>query len=175
MFIELCYNIADDTATTNVSATAEPIEFFTKYPKFTIMAILEKQYWFLCWNKQIWKQNFTQWALNLGPQPFENDTLYHGICYLGDIRSSNVHALSVLTKWSKFNIKAVADLGGARGMRDPFWPKISSFSCSFRENWPNNRLAPPFGVSATSSGKSWIRHLKGDAGTKDNLRIFTCL
>ena len=31
-------------------------------------------------------------------------------------------------------IKAVADLrGGARDMRPPLWPKISSFSCSFRE------------------------------------------
>ena len=39
---------------------------------------------------------------------------------------------------------SVADLGGgARDAPPPLWSKISSFSYSFWENWPNNRLAPP--------------------------------
>ena len=41
--------------------------------------------------------------------------------------------------------------GGGRGTA-PLWTKISSFSCSFRENWPNNRLTPLSGVGAPS----WI-------------------
>ena len=54
--------------------------------------------------------------------------------------------------------------GGSKGgARDtpPLWPKISSFSCSFREKLINNRLAPPSGVNAPSSGNSWIRHCVG--------------
>ena len=47
---------------------------------------------------------------------------------------------------------------GTRGTCAPLWPKISLFSYSFRKNWPSNRLAPPFGVNAPSSRKSWIRH-----------------
>ena len=38
-------------------------------------------------------------------------------------------------------------------------PKFLHFHAVFGKNWPNNRLAPnPFGVSAPSSGKSWIHH-----------------
>ena len=38
--------------------------------------------------------------------------------------------------------------GRSRGCqgRGSLWPKISSFSCSFRVNGPNNRLAPPQGL-----------------------------
>ena len=55
----------------------------------------------------------------------------------------------------------LADLGegGKRGTRKPPpRPKISSFSCSFREDWPNNRLTPSFRDWRPSSGKTWIRH-----------------
>ena len=49
--------------------------------------------------------------------------------------------------------------GGARDARPPSGPKFLHIHAVFRKNWPNNRLAPPsFGVSAPSSGKSWIRH-----------------
>ena len=47
--------------------------------------------------------------------------------------------------------------GGARDVPPP-GPKFLHFHAVFGKNWPNNRLAPPFGVSAPSSGKSWIRH-----------------
>ena len=35
---------------------------------------------------------------------------------------------------------------GARDATPSLWAKISSFSCSFRKNWPNGRLVPPIGV-----------------------------
>ena len=38
----------------------------------------------------------------------------------------------------------------------PPGPKFLHFHAFFGKNWSNNRLAPPFGVSAPSSGKSWI-------------------
>ena len=61
-----------------------------------------------------------------------------------------------------FFSRAVADLrGGARDARPPGL-KFLHFHAVFGKNWPNNRLAPPpFGVSAPSSGKSWIRHWRG--------------
>ena len=41
------------------------------------------------------------------------------------------------------NKLAVVDPRGRKGPASPLWPKMSSFSCSFGKNWPNNRLAPP--------------------------------
>ena len=55
---------------------------------------------------------------------------------------------------------AVADLRG-RVPCATHGPKFLHFHAVFGKNWPNNRLAPPFGVSAPSSGKSWIRHCVG--------------
>ena len=53
----------------------------------------------------------------------------------------------------------MADLrGGARDVCPPSDPKFLHFHAVFGENWPNNRLASPLGVSAPSSGKFWIRH-----------------
>ena len=49
--------------------------------------------------------------------------------------------------------------GGARDARPPSGPNFLHFHAVFEKNWSNNRLAPPpFGGSAPSSGKSWIRH-----------------
>ena len=64
---------------------------------------------------------------------------------------------------SSFNLncfctESVADLRGARGTRAPPGPKFLHFHAVFGKNWPNNRLAPPPGLGAPSSGKSWIRH-----------------
>ena len=57
----------------------------------------------------------------------------------------------------------MADLRG-RGTKDvpPSVPKFLHFHAVFGKNWPNNRLAlPPFGISAPSSEKSWIRDCRG--------------
>ena len=48
--------------------------------------------------------------------------------------------------------KAVEDLRG---------PKFFQFHAVFGKIWQNRMLAPPPGVSAPSSGKSWFRHCKG--------------
>ena len=53
---------------------------------------------------------------------------------------------------------SVTDLRGRRKGRAPSGPKFLHFHAVFGKNWPNNRLAPPFGLSAPSSGKSWICH-----------------
>ena len=80
-----------------------------------------------------------------------------------------LHFLEHITKafplkgFSFLNLyKAVADLrGGARDTRPlPSGPKFLHFHAVFGKNWPNNRLVPPFRISAPSSGKSWIRHCK---------------
>ena len=54
----------------------------------------------------------------------------------------------------------VADLrGGAGDARPPLGAQILSISCSFWENLAKSYVgAPPWGVGAPSSGKSWIRH-----------------
>ena len=41
-------------------------------------------------------------------------------------------------------------------MRAPSWYNFLHFHAVFDKFWPNNRLMPPFGVSAPP-GKSWIR------------------
>ena len=69
-----------------------------------------------------------------------SDSLILGLLIIG---------LSLLT-----SVTTVADLRGAQGT--PPRLKISSFSCRFWENWPNNRLAPPLWGWRPSSGKSWI-------------------
>ena len=43
----------------------------------------------------------------------------------------------------------------------PLTQNFFHFHAVFRKSWPNNRLAPPFRVSAPFSGKSWIRHWYG--------------
>ena len=53
---------------------------------------------------------------------------------------------------------AVADLRGARGTCVPRGPKFFQFHAVFGKIWQNCMLAPPPGVGAPSSGKSWIRH-----------------
>ena len=58
-----------------------------------------------------------------------------------------------------FSYNAVADLRGARGTPPPGGAQILSISCSFWENMAKSYVgAPPRGVGAPSSGKSWIRH-----------------
>ena len=52
---------------------------------------------------------------------------------------------------------SVADLRGRKG-RAPPGVQILLISCSFGKIWQNRMLAPPWGVGAPSSGKSWIRH-----------------
>ena len=48
--------------------------------------------------------------------------------------------------------------GRLSGTGAPLSVQFLSLSCSFWEKiWPNNRLAPPFGIG-TPSGKSLIRH-----------------
>ena len=57
---------------------------------------------------------------------------------------------------------AVADLRGAWGTRpSPWGPKFFQFHAVFGKIWQNRMLAPPWGVGAPSSGKSWIRHCLG--------------
>ena len=68
------------------------------------------------------------------------------------------HFLSITTADSKH--RSVADLRGARGTRAPPGVQILSILCSFWEIWQNCMLAPPRGVGAPSSGKSWIRHCR---------------
>ena len=74
--------------------------------------------------------------------------------------SVHVWAKAVYNKKFQTIYIPVADLrGGTRDARPPPGPKFLHFHAVFGKNWPNNRLAPPpFGVSAPSSGKSWIRH-----------------
>ena len=61
-------------------------------------------------------------------------------------------------------LKALADLGGGvRDARPPLGVQILSISCSFRENLACSR--PPWRVHAPPSGKSWIRHWKGNVFT----------
>ena len=48
--------------------------------------------------------------------------------------------------------------GGRRGRAPPWGPKFSQFHAVFGKIWQNRMLAPPWGVGAPSSGKSWIRH-----------------
>ena len=53
----------------------------------------------------------------------------------------------------------VADLrGGAGDVRPPWGSKFFQFHAVFGKFWQNRMLAPPWGVGAPSSGKSWIRH-----------------
>ena len=99
-----------------------------------------------------------------------NTGVYH-TGYLTSLNKSclqyhvNTHCIDIggFSSWAgrsakKHEIYAVADLrGGARDARPP-GPKFLHFHAVFGKNWPNNRLAPPLGVSAPSSGKSWIRH-----------------
>ena len=47
---------------------------------------------------------------------------------------------------------------GARGTRAPPGPKFFQFHAVFGKIWQNRMLAPPRGVGAPSSGKSWIRY-----------------
>ena len=54
---------------------------------------------------------------------------------------------------------AVANLRGARGT-PPRGPKFFQFHAVFGKIW-ENRMLPPRGVGAPSSGKSWIRHCFG--------------
>ena len=51
----------------------------------------------------------------------------------------------------------MADLRGRKG-RAPPGSKFFRFHAVFGKNWQNRMLAPPRGVGAPSSGKSWIRH-----------------
>ena len=70
-------------------------------------------------------------------------------------------------------VNAVADLrGGARDARPHPGPTFLHFHAVFGKNWPNNRLAlPPSGVSAPSSGKSWICHCNDPSGATILLQI----
>ena len=57
---------------------------------------------------------------------------------------------------------AVADLrGGVRDVHPPWGPKFFQFHAVFGKIWQNRMLAPPWGVGAPSSEKSWIRHWVG--------------
>ena len=56
-------------------------------------------------------------------------------------------------KMVKFKCLPVADLRGGEGRALPS-PKFLHCHAVFEKNWPNNRSAPPFGVSVPSSGKS---------------------
>ena len=59
------------------------------------------------------------------------------------------------------DLNTVADLRGAPGTRAPsFGPKFLYFHAVFKKNWLNSRLAPPLGVGAPPSGKSWDPPLK---------------
>ena len=62
--------------------------------------------------------------------------------------------------WQTDHLTSIS--GGSKGGEGrappPAGPNFFHFHAVFGKNWPNNRLAPPFGVSAPSSGKSWIRH-----------------
>ena len=62
---------------------------------------------------------------------------------------------------------SVADLRGCA--RDPPGSKFFEFHAVFGKIWQNRMLAPPWGVGAPSSGKSWIRHCywRGFRGRRD--------
>ena len=57
--------------------------------------------------------------------------------------------------------RSVADPRGAPGMRaPPRGSKFFQFHAVFGKIWQNRMLAPPWGVDAPFSGKSWIRHCR---------------
>ena len=60
--------------------------------------------------------------------------------------------ISEAVKIFKNPLNPLADLGGAKDACIPFWPNISSFSCTFWE-----KIGQIIGWHPTS-GKSWIRH-----------------
>ena len=70
--------------------------------------------------------------------------------------------------------KPVADLRGAQGTRPPpLGSKFFRFHAVFGKFWQNRMFAPPRGVGAPSSGKSWIRHWKRFHWTSGFLSLFT--
>ena len=72
------------------------------------------------------------------------------------------YPVKIMTFNKKANLNHCLISGGSKGGREgrvpPPGPKFLHFHAVFGKNWPNNRLVPPLGVSAPSSGKSWIRH-----------------
>ena len=70
----------------------------------------------------------------------------------GDVFGLSVHS------WKGRSLFSGGSKEGRKGRAPPCGPKFLHFHAVSGKNWPNNRLAPPFGVSTPSSGKSWIRH-----------------
>ena len=113
-----------------------------------------------------------------------NDILCNPVAYRNGY-SICVHPLCVLEYWkmgrgraqecyTRFVTCAVADLRGARGTRAPLprWSKFFQFHAVLGKLGKFRMLAPPWGVDAPSSGKSWIRHWCVWSGTVYCLRAF---